>query len=367
MTLKFESKLVENITNFRRLESETLPHTHDKASLLFYLRQRAETNAKIMAENNIIIDQELRPVLANIGDAKTADSLFTLAQRLYTYNTNLDDGLALEIHKGIITWARTNGDIDRLVRNLYCAGYIYQQILSLMVARKNYGFFYEEALDAFKEAASYKSQYANIDSRETRMYINRCLGNVYVVLTSLRGRDAENTMHLFFDAVDSAIGFWSDEAITSFDSDFPWAAFISNAHQNVCGWEQILRGQPRHEQNPEIVRRVCESFAFLDANRNAVNINKFWSTSRTENSRRFNKYFQGKISHQELIEELRAAASAAKDDDYSSKGIYESFFVSFLLINQLNYRIRLMKKAPEMKLAPFLLALFDTLGMFQVA
>jgi len=335
MALEFESKLIENISEFRRMESEVLLSKFDKAGLLLYLRQRAAGNAKIMIENNAIIGNQLRPMLESLCDAKVADDLFALSQKLYTFNANLDNGLALEVHKGIIAWARACGDTDRLIRSLYSIGFIYQQILSLMVARKNYKFFYQEALEAFEEAASYKEHYFEIENRDTRMYINRCLGNIYVVRNSSRNVEGEGAADQFFSSIDQAIAFWSDARVRSHDPDFPWTAFLGNAHQNICIWEQVLRDQPLDSQSPELVRRVCESFAFLEENSEAININQFWTKARTENSRRFNKYFRKIISHHELIEELRDAFWAAKDDDYSAHGLFEMINVAFQLIDQL--------------------------------
>jgi len=337
MALEFESKLIENISEFRRLESEALVSGFDKAGLLVYLREKANTNAKIMVENNAIIDEQLRPMLRALNSAEEVDSLFELTQKLYAFNVNLDNGLALEIHKGIIAWARACGDIDRLIRSLYCIGFIYQQILSLMAVRKNHKFFYQEALDAFWEAASYvdKEQYFDIKNKETRMYINRCLGNVYVVLNSARSIDSTGVMDLFFESIDAVFEFWNDEKVRAFDPDFPWDAFIINAHQNVLGWEQILRIQPLDAQNPELVKRVCDSFSFLDANSESISISRYWPASRTESSRRFNRYFSKQISHLELIHGLRNTFAAADDNDYTTNGLFEMTTTPFILITQL--------------------------------
>jgi len=335
MALDFETKLIENISEFRRLESEALAPDFDKAGLLRYLRDKAGINVNIMIENNNIIEQKLRPMLESLCNAKDADDLFALSQKLYTYQTNLDNGLALEIHKGIIAWARANKDVDRLIRSLYSAGFIYWQILALMMARKNHAFFYDEALEMFEEGASYVEHYFEIDNKETRMYINRCLGNVYVVLNSKRHFNAEESMGMFFGAVDNAIAFWNNEKVRAFDPDFPWTSFIGNAHQNALAWEHVLRGQPLHTQNPELVARVCESFSFLEENRESVSISQYWTKTRTENSRRFNSYFRKIISQEELIEQLREVVGATKGQSYSAEDLFEMFNVPLQLIEQL--------------------------------
>jgi len=343
VALEFETKLIENIAEFRRLESEALLSKFDKSELLDHLREKADTNTKIFSINNYIIEQKIRPMLANLNNTEDVDALFELSQKLYSFNANLDNGLAMEIHKGIIAWAREHKDTDRLLRSLYSIGFIYQQILTLMVARKNHLFFYKEALDAFKEGASYKEIYFEIENKETRRYINRCLGNVYVVYNASKTTSETFSLSeitkLFFENVDAAIGFWNDEKVRAHDPDFPWDAFIGNAHQNVLVWEQALRDRllPSDIENQKLTERVCESFAFLDENSKSLAISQFWTSSRTENSRRFNRYFRGFISHEELIDDLRESIKTMNYDDYSTDGLFSAFNVPFILLGQLKF------------------------------
>lgn len=338
MVLDFEDVLVNNMVEFRKQESETLTAGYDKSELISYLRQRAAKNAKIMTENNQIIDQKLRPLLKNSHNITDddADALFVLAQRFFSHNKSLDMGLALEIHKSLVDRAREREDLDRLIPALYHAGFINQQIHTYIGrSRRDTLAYLEEAAGLFAEAAHYKEQYFQIKSKQTRMYINRCLGNVYVAVGGMRNINLKMTAEIFFKAVDEAVAFWNDEKVRELDPDFPWEAFIINSHQNITAWDDVLRDLPAEKREPLIVKRVCDSFETLAKNEASVTTSQYWTLLRTKLSKLTSSYYLKKISQNDYINQIREICQATKTNDYSDNGLYGVVSISALLIQNL--------------------------------
>ncbi|MCL2498115.1 MAG: hypothetical protein FWF06_05815, partial [Symbiobacteriaceae bacterium] len=178
--LGFEQQLLSSIAEFRRLESESLPPGLSVAEVESYLRHKGAVNAGIMKETNALINEQLLPLLASGQDIsdEVADALYKLSQDLYSLSHSLDMGLALTIHTYLLQRARTRGDVSRTVRHLYWAGMISMMFHNTLLNA--------EAISLLQEGASYRSNYHLIKDRETRLFINRCLGNVYVAISRLR-------------------------------------------------------------------------------------------------------------------------------------------------------------------------------------
>jgi len=336
--LGFEDKLLNNIIDFRRLESEALPPGFSKDGLMAYLRQRTQTNARIMRDNVSIIDKYISPFIKNPENAsiEEIDCFFALAQKLFNLSESLDIGLALEIHKALIEWAQAKNDIDRQIRSLYFAGVIYQQLnLTMVLGNGNLMMFLQKGLDCFMLGAAFKSKYFEIKSKETRMYINRCIGNIYVMRIASRHAYAGRTAQAFFAAVDTAMDFWNNEEVRKKDPDFPWEAFEINAHYNICTWVDILRAQPVKERNEYLVKRVCASFNALIDIDGGKSKNRFWSPKRTEYSRLIVSYYEDKLTFEELLARLRVLCNEAEISDYSSDGAYGMIDLQIILIHHL--------------------------------
>ena len=326
-------RLFENMTEFRRLESEVIKPGLIKDELLLYLNKRTSKNSLIMADNNNIIADFLRPLLEKEIETSAADSLFAISQKFYTFNNNVDMGLSLEIHKGLLRWAKMRGDRNRAVKSLYCIGIIYQQLNQHLGHQNSREMFYREALGMFEEGASYREYYFEIDDKEARMYINRCIGNVYVMHGVSRRINFDTGIVLFLDSIKTAIDFWNDEKVRAHDPDFPWEMFISNAHQNICTLDDFLREQTPENFSHILAKLVCDSFDFLS--NAAANINRFWPEIRTNHMRYATSYYKGEININELICKLRLMFSNVKDDDYSSEGLYGMSYLAIMLTEYL--------------------------------
>ncbi|MDR1704384.1 MAG: HD domain-containing protein [Clostridiales bacterium] len=321
MRFDFADRLVGNITEFRKRENESIRRGFDKDTLTSHLKERAERNAVIMRDTNAIIDERLIPLLRDVESlsAGDIDRLFELSQKLYTITIRLDMGLALEIHKAAIIWAKTHNDTDRLIRHLYWAGLASMQIDPKSLCELSFGFF--------TEGAAYKDQYMSITNKETRSYINRCLGNTYVSISGLGNKDPFGIMTPFFACVDAALVFWSNSDVQAMDLDFPWDGFFRNARQNVCNWVDILR---RYRwADVSIAQRIYENAQALGKT-GPVSI--YWEKNRYEYLRLTSSFHVNKLSYPALMDGLKTLFYSIGDSDLSNNGLYTVIHISSVLL-----------------------------------
>jgi len=326
-----------NMEEFRQLEGNMTEARLSRDELVLRLQMNAKKSSELMIENNNFIENHIRPLFANHETLSegTAQELFEFSQKLYSFSSQLDMGLALEIHIGLLKWARACGDELNIIRGCYHAGFIYQQINSRMINQcRDYSFF-QPALDMFEEGAGYRHKYFDIKSKEARMHINRCMGNVYVILGSRRHEYYEDASRDFFEKVDDTIKFWNDAAVRELDPDFKWQGFISNAHQNIIAFDDILRKQPLDNFDENLAKRVCESFDFLASEDSSIDINRFWPHTRTEYAQLITSFYKGKTDYDGVLNGLRRMFAQTRDDDYTGEGLYGMSYIALMLMQRL--------------------------------
>ena len=319
---EFEEQLIANMTEFREIENETLEPGLTKEQLLGRVQARARKNAGIMADNEAIINTHLKPMLDHpegISDAD-ADSFFALAQRLYSASANLDIGMAHTIHACLLARAKAKGDIDRIVCELYWLGRSIMMMHSL---------FSKEAAALFAEGAEYRKQYFEIENKETRMYVNRCIGNVYASMQSMGAASQRMESAVFLESVDQALAFWNDPRVREKDPDFPWDAFIMNSHQNVCAWMDVLR---HWKEDKYLAQRIWESMNILTAADSPEGGNRYWPESRTVFTQLTARYHVGQISFNEMLEGIKSIFFNADVRDYSTDGLYRMMYIPSMVL-----------------------------------
>jgi hypothetical protein len=325
---EIEERLIRNITEFRRIENETLSPGLGKEELLNCLQQRANRNTAIMADNNGIILEYLDPRLDNIENIgnEDAEGFFILAQRLHTLKQSLDIGLAFRIHSCLIKRARAESNTGHIVRQLYWMGLIKMQMDQKL--------FRKEATEYFVEGASYRERYFDIENKETRMYINRCLGNAYVAVSGLRRVDLTGTLPTFLAYVDLALEFWNDEKVRERDPDFPWTAYILNAHQNICAWNDVQANGSITDLS--LAKRIFDSFTVLVEGK--LKAAKWtWTENRTEYLRLSASYHAGRLSFDEMTSGLERLFYSVEAGDYSDNGIYSILHISPVILHYYEY------------------------------
>jgi response regulator RpfG family c-di-GMP phosphodiesterase len=334
VAIGFIDRLLQCIKDFKQIANETPPPGFDPDGLYDYLHRRADINAQNMIESNTLIEGNLRPLLENPGQLgdEDADALSALAQELFSLTGVLDIALAQEIHLGLLARARQNDDLDRIIRHLYWAGLTFQQCNPLL--------FQKEAASYFAQGAVFADRYYEVENKETRRYIHRCLANVYVCFASERHRNTRTPSAPFLAKVDEAIRFWNDDAIRAKDPDFPWESYISNAHQNICGWVDVLVSLPADQVDPALAARVYESAMWLVKNGTFGVANRFWPQSRMKYIELIARYATKRISLQSTLDTLSAMIRQTAKDDYSEEGLFCVLHLPAVII-------ALLEQAPE--------------------
>ena len=336
MVFGFEDKLVENLENFKLIESHTANENYTECEFYEILLRRVHSCKVIIDENKDILENRLRPM---ISDAKglpleAVDSLFELSSRLYSYTNPLDMGISLEILEGITHWARVHEDKDRLVKYLYHAGFIYHQLNDRLI-RHGLDIFIDKCRDKFYEAASYTKDYFNIESNQTRSYINRCLGNLYVACLNPSLSEPEDIsagLKRFFENVDNALEFWNNKNVREFDPDMPWDKYIINSLQNTSSWIWMLSRQKHQLSDLPMIRRVSMSCKFLLEQEKSSLLNDFWGSQQTEFAKFASRYCMDEISYTEMLDKVRAMYLSTDFSDYSNEGIYTNLSTPIDLI-----------------------------------
>lgn len=316
MFFGFEPELLLNVQQFSTIENEKLPPNLSRDEVLHLLQQRAIRNRTVMQTVNALIDEHLQPVFQNpygLSDEE-ADAYAAFADKLFSMRVNLDMGLSYPIHMALLKRARKNDDIDRIVYHSYWCG--------LISHRWDLPAFSDWAEAHFLEAVSFLDRYAEIENKQTRMTLNRCLGNVYVAISSKRHVDDDYTR--FFEAVDRALRFWGDPKVQALDPDFPWDAFVNNSHQNVCSWLDRMRTTRKKDRF--LAKRIYESTKALyhDIEGNISSDPLAWSNSRTVYCIAAAKYHAGYITAAEITRALRTICDNTNGDDYSEEGVYRN-------------------------------------------
>ncbi|MDR0897608.1 MAG: hypothetical protein LBN04_07100, partial [Oscillospiraceae bacterium] len=331
MPLPFEEKLLLNVRQFANIAREKLPQGLSRDEVYDTMRARAESNRATMHNTNEIIRTDFIPLFdapQTLTDAE-ADAYYDLARQFFTQSQVLDMGMAMQIHDALLHRARERGDVERIIRHLYWCG-----LLFLYWSNERY---YPQAEVLFLEATSYEDQYFEL-GKETRLFFNRCLGNLYVTAAGARRHKGRPDYTPFFDAVQRATAFWQREDVRALDPDFPWAAFIVNSHQNTCAWVDMLRDQLRDDST--LARRVYESTMALyggEAFFTGAPDTRRWPNARIVYMISVSKYHMGYLSAAETTARLKRLLTEMTPDDYSNDGMYRMLHVSIAMLEYMHH------------------------------
>lgn len=323
--------ILDNAKRFAQRESERLPCGLSRDEVFDLLHRRAGENRRLMGETNRVIRESLRPVLDHpfgLTDGE-ADVFAEFAQELYTLSRSIDIGLAFPLHEALLKRARARGDRGRILRHLYWLGMIQMQWDARM--------FVGEAIDSFEEAAAYRREYFTFADRETRLLINKCVGNRYVALSGMRTVDPEGAYEPFMRAIDEARAFWSDPAVRALDPDFPWDAFMLNSHQNICAWSDRLRST--HRRDKRLAKRVYDSVQAMYGKENEFyhTARHLWPNGRTASLVLISQYHMGMIGERTLIGALMSMFDEVAPDDYSRDGMYAMLHTSLVAVTYMEH------------------------------
>ena len=175
-----------------------------------------------------------------------------------------------------------------------------------------------------------------IENKETRMYINRCLGNVYMThTTNTLSNEFEQERESFKKSFAEALEFWTNEEVKAHDADFPWDAFTLNAHQNICIWIAKLRTQPESERDMDFAQKIYESYQLLSSHDPESYASRRWPVVRSKYTSIGVRWCAGKLSHEETLNEYQEIIANFDEADYSEDGIFVNLTLSMVVLQHL--------------------------------
>jgi len=257
-----------------------------------------------------ILNEHLYPMLDNIETITDEDDeeLYALAQKLSSFETRQDPGLALKIYQALLERARQKENDAKILKYLYWCGI-------------TQFFFYskrsERILAYFEEGAAYAEKYDSFEDPEIRQYVHRCLGNVGMVLYSVEKPEEA------VEKEESNFNFWNKLIFAGKDPDFPWLNYFLNGYNHRrANLTRLVHTDPEQETKEKLKE-------ILDVD---ITMNKLYHKNRDYygafGGTRYDyqlwesRFLNGLISFDNLIENIDKRKAEIDPDDYSPDAMY---------------------------------------------
>ena len=301
-------------------------------------------NIKVLrADTEKILKESLYPMLDGIKDISPEDEadLFSTVQKIFSFESRVDPGLALQIYQKLLFLAREKKDDDKILKYLYWCGvtlYFFQGEQSGAVQDTNG----EKILAYFEEGASYAKKYYSFEDPETRKYIHRCLGNQSMVLYSMdRQQKAAESDALNFS-------FWNGLIFSGKDPDFPWFNyFFSCLNYRYSSISEIVHSDPDSETK-EALQKILDTAISIDKlyqkNRDAFSV---FGGARYEFILWDAQFLCGLISFDQLCGNVDRLKEKTDKDDYSANALYIMIQLESYLVFYASKMQRLKDKKDE--------------------
>lgn len=250
--LQWQTQYLANTREIIRLSG--IPQADGPQALRQAVEDRRGRTLELVAENNRLVREYLFPMLETV--TRAPDDIFENLQAFaaaLTAEGRLDNCLALHIHEGLLTAARSRHDRCLLLRELYeCGLGTFYALNSTMTYRPTNDILRRIRL-YFREAASYLRLYDQIPSTEARGYIHRSMGNIALSY----GR---NELMQKLKAINDSLRVLTDPYYREKTPDLPWDSFVYATHQERTSLLYCLRSG---DTTPELVSQVMESAQYV--------------------------------------------------------------------------------------------------------
>jgi len=263
-----------------------------------------------------LLQEHLYPMLDNIEGISDQDEeeLYATAQKLSSYATRLDPGLALKIYQALLLWARKKQDEAKTIRYLYWCG-----ITTFFFFRgQNQNSEQDDKIISyFEEGVTYRDRYHTYTDPETRQYIHRCLGNLSMML--YYRDESERAMAL----EESSFSYWNGLLFSGIDLDFPWLNYFLACLLHRRAYLMTTAHKDPDSATKTELRDILEISIIINKlyYKNIEAFSVFGGT-RYEFILWEAQFLSGLISFDHLYENIYRKKAEFKDDDYSSDAMY---------------------------------------------
>ena len=296
---------------FSTASTFTLSPGLSTAQVIAALQAHAQACSALKVDFARLLREHVDPMLQDhqLTD-EDEDALFAVAQRFSAYAVRTDPGLGLKIYKALLARARSVGDRDRTIKYLYWCG------ITLFFSTAAYQSL---TYAPFQEGAAYRAVYDEIESRETRQYIHRCMGNMIMGM-----RETSDTAEAAKRAEDENMAFWNSVIFSGKDADFPWNAYFLNCyvqrHRHTSAPLRTLNAPPpTREQLAENLHlsQVVNRLYYADKTSGAV-----FGGTRYDLCLWEAQLMAGLISFNQFQDNIEKRQAMVAPGDYSADALY---------------------------------------------
>ena len=222
----YQEEYITNVKEYISLNPR--PGPEDQTAEAYTRRFLAQhQRRRQLAERNIeLLREKLLPTLDHLSgaDAEERQALQEFSVKLYASPKQVDVGLLCQIQEALVALARQEGDRSALIEHLYWLGMGRVALASKLVNMDEVAArYYACVRECFQEAASYLTEFDEIEDDNTRSYIIRSLANRALGQFPTVG---ERTRRL-----KEALGVMEDPYYRSLAPNLPWDQYVKQTHR----------------------------------------------------------------------------------------------------------------------------------------
>jgi len=282
-----------------------------------------------------ILDENLYPDLEKIEEINNEDEeeLFTVAQKLSSFEKRQDPGLALKIYMALLKKARNDKNDAKILKYLYWCG-----ITQFFCHGHNSAL----VLEYFEEGAAYAEMYDKFEDPEIRQYVHRCLGNINMSLYGVKEPEKAYIQEK------ENFAFWNRLIFSGKDKDFPWLNYFLNGLNNRrSSLTELVHKDPQSETKEKINEILDVSISINDLYKKNKEYYTVFGGTRYEFHLWEAQFLSGLISFDNLKENIDKKQAGLADDDYSADAMYIRIQMNSYLIFYASKLDRLKDKKDE--------------------
>lgn len=248
----YQEEYLSNLRQFAALSQRARPGALSYEQYAARMAEVKEQIVRLGRRNIELLRAGLFPVLDNLFDTGTQEleELEDFSFQLFNGQTELDVGLACQIHQALLSLARMRRDRSAMIRELYWLGLSRNSTVSKLVGLElsDIEEYIARMRLCFTEAAAYLKFYDEIDDAETRGYILRSRANMalgYFKSPAEKVRLIRETLQIM-----------QDEQYREKEPDLPWDRYLYMTHQQMAS---SISHTKERVMNPEDAASIMES------------------------------------------------------------------------------------------------------------
>lgn len=312
----YQEEYLSNLRQFAALSQRARPGALSYEQYAARMAEVKEQIVRLGRRNIELLRAGLFPVLDNLFDTGTQEleELEDFSFQLFNGQTELDVGLACQIHQALLSLARMRRDRSAMIRELYWLGLSRNSTVSKLVGLElsDIEEYIARMRLCFTEAAAYLKFYDEIDDAETRGYILRSRANM--ALGQFSSPSAKIAL------LKTTLKILQDEDYQKKAPSLTWERFIYLTHQNITS--SISHSRDR-VMTPEDMADIMESAYIVYQQRfEEAEMQGKQPPAKSAFAYYAIEYYCGLYDLDTFLTKIEGLLNAADPSDYSRDGIY---------------------------------------------